>query len=68
MASDDTMTTNYDIAISLQEDDVFEDDEGFILYFEFNEGAIDPSDFIRLDTGTRAILVTIIDNDECKIS
>lgn len=61
------ITTNYDIMFSVQEDNVFEGDEGFILYFEFNEVSIDAEDFSRLETGTRAILVTITDNDQCKV-
>ena len=60
------MTTNYDIQFTVQDDSVFEGDEGFILYFEFNEANIDSGDFSRLETGTRAILVTITDNDQCK--
>ena len=59
-------TTNYDVTISIMEDDVFEDDEGFILYFQFNENEINPTDFSRLETDTRTILVVITDNDGCK--
>lgn len=65
-ASQDMETTNYELSISLPDDDVFEEDEGFILYFEFDENEINADDFSRLNTGTKTILVTISDNDACK--
>lgn len=65
-ASMDITTTNYGISIEVEEDNEFEESEGFIIYFEFDESQIDPIDFSRLETGTRTILVTIIDNDACK--
>ena len=65
-ASQDMITTNYDISLSVPEDEVFEGNEGFVLYFVFDEGSINAGDYSRLETGTRAILVTITDNDQCK--
>ena len=65
-ASQEMITTNYDISFTVPEDEVFEGNEGFILFFVFDESSIDSGDFSRLETGTRAILVTITDNDQCK--
>ena len=67
-ASPDTITTNYGISIEVEEDEDFEDNEGFILYFEFDESQINFIDFSRLETGTRTILITIVDNDARKIN
>ena len=56
----------YDVATAVVDDMDVEGDEGFILYFKFNESEIDPADFSRLVTGTGTILVTIQDDDsEC---
>ena len=53
----------YDVNRAVIDDDEREMDEGFILYFVFNESAINPEDFSRLSIGTGAILVTIEDDD-----
>ena len=56
----------YDVTDAIIDDNDVEGDEGFILYFKFNESEIDPMDYSRLVTGTRTILVTIQDDDgEC---
>ena len=56
----------YDVTTAVIDDMDVEGDEGFILYFKFNESEINPADFSRLETGTRTILVTIQDDDsEC---
>ena len=65
-ASQETITTNYDISFTVSEDEVFEGNEGFVLYFVFNKASIDSGDYSRLETGTRTILVTITDNDQCE--
>lgn len=66
LASLETVIISYNMSITVQDDDKLEGDEGFILYFEFDESQINPDDFRRLETGTRTILVTIKDNDACK--
>lgn len=53
----------YNVSTAVINDGEAEGDEGFILYFEFDESQINPDDFRRLDTGTRTILVTITDDD-----
>lgn len=65
-ASLTNITTSYDVNIALQDDDDFEGNEGFILYFDFDQNEINPADFGRLETGTKTILVTIVDSDGCK--
>jgi len=40
-----------------------EEEEGFILYFDFDQSAIHPDDYSRLQIGNAAILIRIIDND-----
>ena len=52
----------------LQDDTEDESVEGFILYFEFDENQINSDDYDRLNRGTGAILVNIIDNDGCEFA
>ena len=53
---------------AITDDATPEGDEGFILYFEFDEDDIDPADFSRLNVGVGAILITIWDDDsECTL-
>ena len=40
-----------------------EEEEGFILYFDFDQSAIHPDDYSRLQIGNAAILIRITDND-----
>ena len=43
------------------DDDELEEDEGFILYFDFSDDRNNPEDLDQLIAGNRAILVTIRD-------
>ena len=56
----------YNVSSAIVDDDELEEDEGFILYFDFNDDRNNPSDLDRLKAGNRSILVTIIDDDEGK--
>ena len=53
----------YNVASAVIDDEEVEGDEGFILYFAFNQSQINPDDYSRLEYGTGAILITINDND-----
>ena len=53
----------YNVASAVIDDEEVEEDEGFILYFDFDESQINPADYSRLQTGTRAVLVTITNDD-----
>ena len=53
----------YNVASAVIDDEDVEEDEGFILYFDFDESQINPADYSRLQTGTRAVLVTITNDD-----
>jgi len=48
------------------DDQEVEGDEGFILYFDFDQTAIHPDDYSRLQIGNGATLVRITDNDGCE--
>ena len=48
---------------AIVDDDEIEKDEGFILYFDFNDDRNNPSDLNRLVAGNRSILVTIIEDE-----
>ena len=41
---------------------VDDQEKGFILYFDFDQSAIHPDDYSRLQIGNAAILITITDN------
>ena len=60
-----SLTTDfvYDVVSAVNNNGEVEADEGFILYFNFNESEIDPIDLTRLEAGNRTILVTILDDD-----
>ena len=47
----------------LEDDEIDENVEGFILYFRFMSNQFNPDDFIRLSHFFGFTLVTIIDND-----
>ena len=53
----------YNVASAVIDDEDVEEDEGFVLYFDFDESQINPADYSRLQTGTRAVLVTITNDD-----
>ena len=53
----------YDVSSAVVDDDEFEGDEGFILYFDFSDPRNSPFDLARLQAGNRSILVTILDDD-----
>ena len=53
----------YNISAALNNDKEEEPNEGFILWFDFDESRIDPADLSRLSNVRRAILVTIFDDD-----
>lgn len=53
----------YDVSSALINDEEEETDEGFILWFDFQESLIEPADLRRLRNIRRAILVTIVDDD-----
>ena len=60
-----SLTTDfvYDVVSAVNNNGEVEADEGFILYFNFNESEIEPIDLTRLEAGNRTILVTILDDD-----
>ena len=66
VTSSEAITTEYDVGSLVIDDDSLEQEEGFVLYFDFDQSQISIDDYSRLQTGTRAILVTITDNDACK--
>ena len=45
------------------DDQEVEKEEGFILYFDFDQTAIHPDDYSRLQIGNAAMLIRITDND-----
>ena len=56
----------YDIGVNVVDDQEMETEEGFILYYTFNQSAINPSDYSRLQIRNGSTLIRIIDNDICK--
>lgn len=61
------VTKQYTYNAVIADDDRDENVEGFILYFEFEESVLNPDDYSRLSQTTAVTLVTIIDNDGCKL-
>lgn len=61
------VTNHYTYNAVIADDDEDENVEGFILYFEFKESVLDRDDYSRLNQTTAVTLVTIIDNDGCKL-
>ena len=55
-------TLAYNLSGVIRDDSEVEDNEGLILYLEINEDN-NPSDNFDVQAGSRAILVTITDND-----
>ena len=61
----------YNVSSAVVDDGERETDEGFILYFDFDEDEANPDDLSRLRFGTGAILITIRDDDgnaHCEIT
>ena len=56
----------YDIGSKVVDDQEMENEEGFILYYNFNRSAINPSDYSRLQIRNASTLIRVIDNDICK--
>lgn len=56
----------YDVGARVVDDEVEEEVEGFVLFVNFDENQIERDDFSRLNSGSGAVLVQIIDNDGCK--
>lgn len=61
------VTKDYTYNAVLTDDDMDENVEGFILYSEFKKSRLNPDDYSRLSQETAVTLVTIIDNDGCKL-
>ena len=53
----------YDVASAIVDDADVEEDEGFVLYFNFNGSQFNSDDYSRLRTGIRTILVIITNDD-----
>ena len=65
-ALEETTTTVYNFEFRLVNDVEAEEDEGFIVYFNFDESGASSEDYNRLDIGTGALLITISDDDTCE--
>ena len=61
-----TVNYEYDLGDIVFDDQEEEEEEGFILYFDFDQTAIHPDDYSRLQIGNGTILVRITDNDGCE--
>ena len=49
----------YNVTTAFEDDDELEEDEGFILYFDFDDVRNDQFNFDQLEAGDRAVLVTV---------
>ena len=65
-ATPSAVTKSYLFNAVLDDDDIDENVEGFILYYKFTESEFNPDDYGRLSHTSAATLVTIIDNDGCE--
>ena len=59
-------TAVYSFEFRVTNDLEVEEEEGFIVYFDFDESEISADDYSRLDTGIGALLISISDDDTCK--
>ena len=61
-----TVDYEYEVGRAVTDDQAVEAEEGLILYISFDQAAIHPDDFNRLQIENEAVLVRIDDNDFCE--